>query len=119
MGFLKNIKETRQIVEKIDSFLSSETVRKAKAYDELMMHLSHISFTIDKIIETVDEVGETQYFITYKSPTVTQCFDEKGDPIKNDFIYSINMLNLVSLEDFDKFNDAISKVKLNKIFKQK
>ena len=102
MGLIKDIKETRKIVEEIHNANTKKITEKAKKYDELISYLKNINFSIDKIIPAVDEFGNTKYAITYKSPSVFQEFDHNGEPIKNDFIYSINMLNLVTVEDWAK-----------------
>ena len=102
MGLIKDIKQTRKIVEEMHSANTKIITEKAKKYDELMSYLKKINFNIDKIIPAVDDLGNTRYAITYKSPTIIQEFDEKGQPIKNDFVYSINMLNLLSVEDWGK-----------------
>lgn len=102
MGLVKDIKETRKMVEEIRNANAKIITEKAKKYDELMSYLKKINFNIEKIIPTVDDLGNTKYCITYKSPTIIQEFDEEGNPVKNDFIYSINMLNLVSVEDWSK-----------------
>ena len=102
MGLIKDIKETKKMVQEIRDANSKIVTEKAKKYDELMSYLKNINFNIDKIIPAVDDLGNTKYAITYKSPTIIQEFDHDGNPIKNDFIYSINMLNLVSVEDWSK-----------------
>ena len=43
-----------------------------------MSYLKNINFTIDKIIPAVDDLGNTKYAITYKSPTIIQEFDYEG-----------------------------------------
>ena len=117
MGLIKDIKQTRKIVEDLNQSLNPTIINKAKKYDELMSYLSHLKFSIDKIVEGIDDFGNTKLFITFKSPTLIQEFNEIGEPIKNDFIYSINMLNLVSIEDFEKLGNVISKEKDKKIKK--
>ena len=102
MGLIKDIKQIKKTVEEIYSSNAKIVTEKAKKYDELMSYLKNINFCIEKIIPAVDDLGNTKYAITYKSPTIIQEFDHEGNPIKNDFIYSINMLNLVSVEDWKK-----------------
>jgi hypothetical protein len=105
MGIIKDIKETRKIVEEMHNANTKIINEKARKYDELISYLKNINFNIDKIIPAVDDLGNTKYAITYKSPTIIQEFDETGKPIKNNFIYSINMLDLVSVEDWKKLQD--------------
>ena len=102
MGLIKDIKDTKKIVEEIREASTKKITEKARKYDELISYLKNINFNIDKIIPAVDDLGNTKYAITYKSPTIVQEFDHNGEPIRNDFIYSINMLNLVSIEDWSK-----------------
>lgn len=114
MGLIKDIKQTRKIVEEIHNANTKIVIEKAKKYDELMSYLKNINFSIDKIIPAVDDLGNTKYAITYKSPTIVQEFDHEGCPIKNDFIYSINMLNLVSVEDWAKLQSIYDTEKTKK-----
>ena len=102
MGLIKDIKETKKMVQEIRDANAKVITEKARKYDELMSYLKNINFNIDKIIPAVDDLGNTKYGVTYKSHTIIQEFDHEGNPIKNDFIYSINMLNLVSVEDWAK-----------------
>lgn len=116
MGLIKDVKTTKKLVEEIHAANTKKIAEKAKKYDELMSFLKNINFNIDKIIPAVDDLGNTKYAITYKSPTIVQEFDHEGNPIKNDFIYSINMLNLVSVEDWSKLQQIYDneKIKIKK-----
>lgn len=102
MGIIKDIKEIKKTVNEIHENSTKIVAQKAKKYDELISLLKNVTFYVDKIIPAVDDLGNTKYAITYKSPTIIQEFDYNGDPIKNDFIYSINMLDLISLDDLPK-----------------
>lgn len=102
MGLRKDVKQIKKIVEEMNNASSKIVNEKARKYDELMSYLKNINFNIDKIIPAVDDFGKTKYAITYKSPTIIQEFDQIGNPIKNDFIFSINMLNLLSADDWSK-----------------
>ena len=102
MGLIKDVKQIKKIVTEMYEADSKIITEKARKYDELMSYLKNINFTIDKIIPAVDDLGNTKYAITYKSPTIIQEFDYEGEPIKNDYIFSINMLNLISPQDWLK-----------------
>ena len=111
MGLVKDIKATRKIVEEMYNKNLKVINEKAKRYDELMSYLRNINFNIETIIPAVDDLGNAKYGIIYKSPTIVQEFDHNGEPIKNDFIYAMNMLDLVSVEDWAKMQSIYNSEK--------
>lgn len=88
----------------------SEELKKTK---EL---LSHVKFRI-KETRVVDnqETGGVSVVVAYELPRIVLNLDENGNPPKNDFFYSTNMLNMISLEDMSNFQKnlrvAQSKIK--------
>lgn len=114
MGLRKEIKEIKEDVKNIKENLTSDIIQKAKKYDELKELLEEIYFDIE-LIESFDYNGETQYEIIYKNPKVMLNFDEYGEPIKNNFFYSINMLNLLTKEANDTLYEVLRKEKIKKV----
>ena len=113
MGLRKDIQEIKQNVKLIKEDLTTETVEKARKYDELKELLKEIYFDIETV-ESLDYNGETQYEIIYKNPKVMLNFDEYGEPIKNDFLYSMNMLDLLTYDASSKLVNIIIKEKNKK-----
>lgn len=116
MGFIKDIKSIKKDVEEINSKLTKETLEKAQKYDELKELLQNICFDVE-IVEGLDDKGENQYTLLYKNPEVILNFDEYGDPIKNNFFYSMNMLDLLSYESTQKLYNIIIKEKNKKMLR--
>lgn len=113
MGLRKDIKEIKEQLNIIKNELSLEIIRKAEGYDRLKKLLEEIYFDVE-LVESLDYNGETQYEVIYKNPKVMLNFDEYGEPIKNDFFYSMNMLNLLTIEANEKILDILFKEKNKK-----
>ena len=80
----------------------SEELKKTK---EL---LSHVRFKIKdtRVIEN-QQTGSVSVVVTYELPRIELTLDENGNPNKDDFFYSTNMLDMISLEDMGKFQDQL------------
>ena len=74
--------------------------------------VSHIKFKI-KSIQTVEnqETGYPRIIVTYELPQVILDLDENNKPNKDKFFYASNMLDMISLEDMQKFQDVLHKIK--------
>ena len=107
MGIRKDIKEIRK---KVDS-LTNETINKAKKYDELINNLNKIKIKIDKTSFFVDEYGKIALKIDYQIPPIRLYFDDNDDVIKNETFYSLNILNLVPMEEQLKIVKKIEEAK--------
>jgi hypothetical protein len=75
--------------------------------------LSHVHFKI-KETRVVDnqETGRVSVVVSYELPRIVLDIDENGNPNKNDFFYSTNMLNMISLEDMSKFQNVLRQAKM-------
>ena len=109
----KRIEET---VTKILSILESEELKNlqkdSQKLHELEELLKNVKFKIKKI--TVTENQETnlpRVIITYELPTVILDIDEHGEPNKDDFFYSSNMLNMIDLDDMQAVNKTLQNIK--------
>lgn len=80
----------------------SEELKKTK---ELV---SHVKFKIKdvRIVEDTD-TGKQRVVVVYELPRVVLELDENGNPNKNDFFYSSNMLDMISLEDMSLFQKVL------------
>ena len=87
----------------------SEELKKIKSL------LTHVKFKIKNTqVISNQETGKTNIVVTYELPRIVLELDENGNPNKNDFFYSTNMLDMISLEDMSKFQDALKNAKFRK-----
>lgn len=70
--------------------------------------LSHVRFKIKdtRVIEN-QQTGRVSVVVTYELPRIELVLDEDGNPNKDEFFYSTNMLDMISLEDMSKFQDQL------------
>ena len=99
-------------VDKLTALLESNEIKQLrKDSDELKKTkelLSHVKFKIKetRVVENQDN-GNISIIVTYEMPRIVLELDENGRPNKNDFFYSSNMLDMISLEDMSKFQDKL------------
>lgn len=105
MGIRKDIKE---IKSRIDC-LTTETINKAKKYDELIKDLSKIKLKIKKTSFYVDNYGKVGIKVDYQVPQVFLNFDDNNEVIKDELFYVLNTLNLIPIEDQLKISEEIRK----------
>lgn len=110
MGFLKDIKEIKTNVQRISKTVDDKIIYKARKYDELKEYLKNIQFNI-KIKEEINNLGEKQLVLEYTLPKVTLSFDENYDLIENRVFTSINMLDLIAVEDMIEITKHFPKKK--------
>ena len=109
----KTLVEMKDQITKIENLLESNEIKQLrKDSDELKTIkelLSHVKFKI-KDVRPVEnqQTGNMSVVVTYELPRIVLDLDEQGEPMsRNDFFYSTNKLNLISLEDMSKFNDVL------------
>ena len=94
--------------------VEGERVKKLTADSEKLTKteelLSHIKFKV-KSVQVVEnqQTGRQSVIIQYELPKIILDIDENGKPNKNDFFYSSNILNMISLTDMKTIQDAIEK----------
>ena len=106
---LNSIEEgVRHLTELLESNEIKQLRKDSKELSELKELLSHVKFKI-KETRMVDsqETGETTVVVSYELPRIILTLDENGNPNKNEFFYSTNRLNMISLEDMSKFQDVL------------
>lgn len=117
----KKLNDIEQELKRISTFLEGDELAKLKKDSEELKKikelLSHVHFKI-KDVHVVDNTS-TNYptiVVTYELPKIILDIDEDGNPNKNDFFYSTNMLNMISLDDMAKFQDKlrIARSKINR-----
>ena len=113
------LKSTKEILEKLDSLKSLlesnelEQLRKDSAeLKEIKSLISHVKFKIKdvRIVDNTD-TGRQNVVVVYELPRIVLEIDENGNPNKNDFFYSSNRLDMISLEDMTKFQNVLRNVK--------
>lgn len=112
---LKRTKLLTELKAKIDHLAalleSGEVQQWKKDSDELKKTkelLSHVKFKIKdvRIVEDTN-TGKQKVIVVYELPRIELELDENGNPNKNDFFYSSNMLDMISLEDMSYFQKIL------------
>ena len=108
MGWIKDIKFIKSNFEKI----TDETIKKAKAYDEIKSYLKHIKFDV-KNTSVVFDAENMCYCvqIKYDIPQINIHIDKDNNIEKNDRFISINTLDLISISDMQKISSKIDEIK--------
>lgn len=108
-------KQILQRLEELTDFVKSKEYEKLKQDSEELKRirelLSHIHFKV-KEVQYYEENETVQ--IRYELPVVNLKIDENGNPNKNDFFYSTNVLEMISFEDMEKIANYLERVKLNR-----
>ena len=112
----------KKLLAKIDELTnlikSEEFQRLKKDSDELkriQALLPNIKFKVKSVKYFEDEeTGEEIVQITYDLPVINLKIDEHGNPNKNDFFYSTNSLDMISIEDMEKISELLRTIKLNR-----
>ena len=107
----------KEVNEKLDLILKRldhNILEKAKKYDELLMLLNNIIITSTATMETNRENGEDFVKVEYKiEPAIIKLNDDGEIDCSKQF-YSINMLNLLPMENTDKIQELINNLKKSK-----
>ena len=103
---LAQLKELTDLI-KSDEF--NRLKQDSEDLHEIRTLLSNIKFKI-KDFNYYKEDNIVQ--IRYELPVINLTLDENGEPNKNDFFYSVNKLELISLEDMQKIIKFLEKCKL-------
>ena len=108
----KQLNSIEENVNKLVALLESNEVKELRKDSEELKKtkalLSHVKFKI-KDVRIVDnpDTGKQNVVVTYELPRIVLELDEKGNPNKNDFFYSSNMLDMISLEDMSYFQKVL------------
>lgn len=114
MGTRKELLGVKKELEELKAFLQQDHTKNAQELKELKENISNVSLKVKKISSFLLENGEECIKIEYEAPSVILNFDESGSPIYNPTFYSINMLDLISGEDFVKISKALHRVAKSK-----
>ena len=108
----KLLKDIQKDVKELSSFVKTKEYEQLKKdsqeLHEIKALLSNIHF---KIKDAQFDKDEKKVLITYELPKIVLDVDENGEVNKNDFFYSVNVLELISLEDMQKILKFLEGVK--------
>lgn len=107
MGTRKELVKIQKQLQELQEFVKGDFDKQNNELKELKENLSNISLKIKKISPTLLDNGEQCVKVEYEAPIINLYFDEKGEIIYNPIFYSINILNLVSDEDFKKISKVL------------
>lgn len=107
MFFKKKFNEIKKDTEEIIKILNGDLKEKALEGEEIKRLLSNIELKVKSIIEVPGENGSTDLRIIYEAPQIILKFDDNNEPYENNIFKSINMLNLISIDDMQKIVNAI------------
>lgn len=118
--FFKKTKQTieqlSQEINDLKNLIKSKEFQRLqenkKEFDKVKESLGNVKLKLNKcnVVEGEDFDGKVLK-IKYEIPPITIYFDENKNPIKNDFFYAINYLELVSYEDMNKIINIMEKIK--------
>lgn len=105
------LKKKIELLEKKIDFLTSDSYKKAKKYEEQEELLKKIRFSVDKISFFIDKQGLVGVNLEYSIPKLQVLFDDDSEIIFNETFYAINKLNLISIEDMQKISQKLEEAK--------
>ena len=114
MGTRKELIEINKQLVELKTFLHKDVETAKKDLKDLKDNISKVSLRVKKISPILLENGEESIKIEYEAPTVILHFDESGYPIYDPTFYSINVLDLISGEDFKKISTVLHKMSKKK-----
>ena len=112
----RTVKRIEADVKHLIDLIEGDEMKKLRKDSEELAKIknliSHVKFKI-KSIQVVEnqETGNPRVIVNYELPQIILDLDENNVPNKNEFFYSSNMLDMISLEDMQKFQDVLNKIK--------
>lgn len=94
----QEIIELRELLEKFDS----ETISKAKKYDEIQSYLASVKLKAKSGIKFNENAFSYSVVVDYSSPKLELLIDENENVVASPTFKAINMLNLISYEDMEE-----------------
>lgn len=107
MGFLKDIKEIKETLNKV----TGEALNKSIKYDELINRIEKVKINVQKVSLSYNQDGTYNVKVDYSIPNILLSFDSDGNIIQNERFTAMNMLNLISIEDMMKISACIENAK--------
>lgn len=115
----QQVNELTEKVKDLSNIIVSDELnrlrRKEKEFANQTELLSNVRFKIKNVKIVDNEDGFKNIIITYQLPMITLELDENGKPKeKVPFFYSVNALEMIGLEDYEKIEQALEQAKNNK-----
>ena len=92
----------------IERRLSTETLSKAERFSKLRFLTSEFKLSVDSVKPRLLEDGSIELVVSYKVPELI-IKERDGEAIYDPRIVSINLLDLITIEDMDKISNAVAK----------
>lgn len=113
----EKIESLTKEIEKLNKIVVTNELKKLRIkeqeYKEQTELLSNIKFRIKNIKMSEDDNQQNSLIITYQLPVITIPLDENGKPKeKNLFFYSVNALNLLSIQDFELLSQKLREAEI-------
>lgn len=96
---LKEIVKTQELIK-----LRAENAR----LKEIEQLVGKVRFKVKSVAYAEEE---NKVLVKYEIPNIKLDLDSENNPIKNDFFYSVNKLQLISFEDMKKIQVVLSEIK--------
>lgn len=104
------LNEIKTLKEEIEGKEFDRLKRDSEELKEKNKLIGDIRFKVRSVAEIEDQdTSEKSVKIVYQPKTVILRFDEKGNPVKDDFFYAMNVLGLISVEDMVRIQNVIDK----------
>ena len=100
-----------QKIDHLTGLLEGDELNKLKHDSEELKEIKELLSHVKLKIKDVRVVNDSSIVVNYDAPRVVIQLDDEGKPIKDEFFYATNMLNLISYEDMSKFSEILRKAK--------
>lgn len=104
------LNKVNELTDLIKSKEYEQLKRDSEELKQIKELISHIKFKI----RNVDLISDDTIQVVYELPRINLIMDENGKLSKNDFFYATNFLEMISLEDMNKFQVFVNKIKSQK-----
>lgn len=104
------LNEIKTLKEEVEGKEFDKLRKDSEELKEKNKLIESVRFKVRSAAEIEDQTtGGRAVKIIYQPRTVILRFDEKGNPIKDDFFYALNSLGFVSVEDMARIQSVIDK----------
>lgn len=103
---------TKKVDELTDIIKTNELVRlreESKDYKTVLALLKDVRLEIKSVRSVENQDGTDSIVVEYNTPSVVLTTRD-GETSTDKFLYAVNMLNLISMDDMEKIRKVINKV---------
>jgi len=87
-------------------------LRKSEQYEKISEMIQHIKFKVDKA-KVVFDAEKGIYMVDIKFlPQEVKLYIDNGNAVKNEFLYAISSLDMLTIQDMRILNDLIEQAKI-------